>query len=277
MPVINAYSKDLGDNDGRGAGQRRAHRRGRRLADRGLRPVPVQRARRLRPERRPAGYALETQTRPFYSPRQFANGSNVSVVVHELAHQWYGDSVSVDGWKDIWINEGFARYAQWLWSEKEGEGTAQELADYVVRLAPGRRPVLEGQAGRPGPGEPVPRRGLRPGRDGAPGAAQRDRRRGLLRRSSRAGRRSTRYGNATVGDFVQYAEKVSGKPLAALFDTWLYQPSKPACPGGAGRPRSRRLAGTAPAQPKSWKKIAATDRSTSTRRSRIRGGTSARQ
>ena len=38
------------------------------------------------------------------------------------------------------------------------------------------------------------------------------------------------YGNATVGDFRTYAEKVSGKPLAALFDTWLFQPSKPAAP-----------------------------------------------
>ncbi len=52
-----------------------------------------------------SGFALETQTRPFYSPKQFANGANVSVVVHELAHQWYGNSVSVDGWKEIWINE----------------------------------------------------------------------------------------------------------------------------------------------------------------------------
>ncbi len=61
------------------------------------------------------------------------------------------------------------------------------------------------------------------------------------------------YGNANVGDFVRYAERLSGKPLAALFDTWLYQPSRPAPPAAAtrGSPgarcrRGRRLGSSAP-------------------------------
>ena len=43
-----------------------------------------------------------------------------SVVVHELAHQWFGDKVAVARWQDIWLNEGFATYAEWLWAEHEG-------------------------------------------------------------------------------------------------------------------------------------------------------------
>ena len=51
------------------------------------------------------------------------------MLVHELAHQWFGDSLAVDTWQNIWLNEGFATYAEWLWSEHEGYGTAQEIFD----------------------------------------------------------------------------------------------------------------------------------------------------
>lgn len=211
-----------------------------------------------------AGFALETQTRPFYGPGTFRSGANVSVVVHELAHQWYGDSVSVEGWKDIWINEGFARYSQWLWSEKEGEGTARELADWAYALRPAEDAFWQVKPGDPGP-------------DNQFHGAVYDRGAIALQalRNEIGDERffeilkgwptERAYGNARVGDFVRYAEKVSKKPLAQLFETWLYTPGKPdasALNPAAAKPsaRSQQSAPAKPAaEPKSWKKIAETN------------------
>ncbi|GAB2753391.1 M1 family metallopeptidase [Streptomyces bullii] len=73
-----------------------------------------------------AGYALETQTRPF-----FPGAPELDTLVHELAHQWFGDSVTPRTWRDMWLNEGFATYAEWLWQEDHGGDTAQETFDAV--------------------------------------------------------------------------------------------------------------------------------------------------
>ena len=90
------------------------------------------------------GFALENQTRPVYAPDFFDSPeSGDSVVVHELAHQWTGDSLAVAAWQHIWLNEGFATYAEWLWSEREGLGTAAGDLRQLRRVHPRRRPVLE--------------------------------------------------------------------------------------------------------------------------------------
>ncbi|MEU0391499.1 M1 family metallopeptidase [Streptomyces sp. NPDC006208] len=256
LPILNAYSKDLGDNAG--AARASVERTGE-VAEwlTGIfGPYPFNALGGYVPNVK-SGYALETQTRPFYSPRQFANGANVSLVVHELAHQWYGDSVSVDGWKDIWVNEGFARYGQWLWSEKEGEGTAQELADWVYAQHPADDAFWTVKPGDPGPDKQFD-------------LAVYDR--GALALQAlrneigdedffailKGWPTEYAYKNAKVGDFVAFAERVSGKPLAALFDTWLYEPSKPAAPAAANA-RAARSESVAPQPPASWKKIAATN------------------
>ncbi|MDR1431620.1 MAG: hypothetical protein LBI99_05830, partial [Propionibacteriaceae bacterium] len=68
-----------------------------------------------------AGWALEILGRPFYSsPGHMYD----AILVHEFAHQWAGDSVSVKDWKDLWLAEGFATYAEWLWIEDHGGATA---------------------------------------------------------------------------------------------------------------------------------------------------------
>ncbi|MFJ4876779.1 M1 family metallopeptidase [Streptomyces sp. NPDC088745] len=260
LPVLNAYSKDLGDNDGAARASIERSTEVTEWLEGVFGPYPFNAVGGYVPNVT-SGFALETQTRPFYSPRQFANGANVSVVVHELAHQWYGDSVSVHHWKDIWVNEGFARYSQWLWSEKEGEGTAQELADYVYATRPAEDPFWQVKPGDPGPDKQfdiaVYDRGAL-----AVQALRNEVGDDAFFEILKGWPKKYAYGNAKVSDFVKYAEKVSGKPLAELFDTWLYEPSKPAAPAAAESRIARGLAASPaakPVQPKSWKKIAETN------------------
>ncbi|MFC3898881.1 M1 family metallopeptidase [Lentzea rhizosphaerae] len=75
------------------------------------------------------GFSLETQTRPIY-----ASWADLETVVHENAHQWFGDSVSIENWADICLNECLASYSQWLWLEKEGTNLDDRYRSRVQEL-----------------------------------------------------------------------------------------------------------------------------------------------
>jgi hypothetical protein len=173
------------------------------------------------------GFALENQTRPIYAQELFYDQVGAdSVVLHELSHQWYGDSVSVHFWRDVWLNEGFATYAEWLWAEHEGIATPQETFDGTFANIPADDPFWQLVVGDPGPDHlfdaPIYVRGamtLQALRNAVGDDA--------FFRILRKWASSHRGGNGSTPEFIELAERVSGQDLGALFDTWLFTAGKP--------------------------------------------------
>ena len=173
-------------------------------------------------------FALENQTRPIYSKYFFTSpAEGDGVVVHELAHQWYGDSLAVERWQDIWLNEGFATYAEWLWSEEDGRDSVQQLFNFSYREFPAKDPFWDLRIGDPGPGSmfdsAVYIRGAMTLHQVRLAVGDADFFTILRRWADEfAG------GNVTTPQFVRLAEDVSGEDLSPLFRTWLFTPGKPA-------------------------------------------------
>jgi Peptidase family M1 domain/Peptidase M1 N-terminal domain/Immune inhibitor A-like, MAM domain len=193
------------------------------------------------------GFALENQTRPIYAIGFFFDPRlAVDVVVHELAHQWYGDSVAVAAWQHIWLNEGFATYAEWLWNEDIGNETAQESFEFFYDVVhPADDPWWELAIGDPGVDhlfdDQVYTRGAMTLHALRLTVGDRDFFR-ILRRWAH----KKEGGNGTTDEFIALAERVSGEDLGDLFDAWLFTPARPDLPtASAARALSRSSAAVA--------------------------------
>ncbi|MCP2336766.1 M1 family metallopeptidase [Actinomadura rupiterrae] len=166
-------------------------------------------------------FALETQTRPVYG----SFGPDETIMAHELAHQWFGDSVSLERWKDIWLNEGFATYAEWMWGQHAGGPSPQQRFDQLYRQ--GSAELWGVRIGDPGRtdlfGRAVYDRGgmtLHALRTKVGDA--------VFFKILRTWTAEKRGSNGTTPQFIATAERVSGKKLGPFFDAWLYQPHRPA-------------------------------------------------
>lgn len=171
----------------------------------------------------PFGGALETQTRSI-----FGRTATIDMIIaHELAHQWFGNSISPATWRDIWLNEGFATYFHHLWTEQTKGATVFNATMRGMHGAIRNRQL-------PPPGAPA--------LDELFGAAVYERGAWTLHAlrltlgdeiffeivrtyyAAHAG------GNATTADFIAVAEAVSGEDLTAFFQAWLYGEEIPDMP-----------------------------------------------
>jgi len=149
------------------------------------------------------------------------------LVAHELAHQWFGNSVTIADWRHIWLNEGFAKYAEWLWFEYSGGRTAQQCAaESHARLAtlpqdlvlanPGRELMFDDRLYRRGG---LVMHALRVTL-GDPAFFA------LLKEWAS----EHRGGVVTTADFTTRAQSHTDQPLHGFFNAWLYGAALPELP-----------------------------------------------
>ncbi|MFI0410908.1 M1 family metallopeptidase [Actinomadura sp. 3N508] len=173
------------------------------------------------------GYALETQGRPVYDlfrrPGTIPRGT---LIAHELGHQWFGDAVTPARWADIWMNEGFATYSEWLYSEKF-EGTPVQKSFDDLYATPAADGLWKGRVADPG------RDHIFDGLVYDRGAMALHVLRKTIGEESfsallKAWPAAHLHGNASTEDFVRFAAELSGKNLDAWAKAWLFSEGKPA-------------------------------------------------
>jgi aminopeptidase N len=168
------------------------------------------------------GYSLETQTKP-----NFPYVPNEATLVHEISHMWFGDSVTLTEWPDIWLHEGFATWSEWIWSEDQGNKSAAQWFKQLYNT-----PAQDSAFWNPPPAVPGTPAFLFNGtiyyRGGMTLQALREKVGDFtFNRILREWATQNRYGNVTTPQFIAHAEQISGQDLTAFFDAWLYQVGKP--------------------------------------------------
>ena len=170
------------------------------------------------------GFALENQTRPTYP---VLGRRSRSVVVHELAHQWFGDSVAVENWRDIWLNEGAATFMEVRYDETHGGESASDWLSTRYDAFGASDDFWNLDIADPGP------RRLFDFSVYVRGAMALQALRQRIGEADfwvllRSWVDENRYGNGSTPAFAALAERVSGEDLDGFFQAWLRERSRPA-------------------------------------------------
>lgn len=146
------------------------------------------------------------------------------LIAHELAHQWFGNSVTARRWRDIWLHEGFACYAEWLWSENSGGYTADQWArHYHRKLVSAPQDLLLAD---PGPQDMFDDRVYKRGAltlHVLRGTIGDDKFFALLRDWTNR----HRHGTVVTDDFTGLAANYTDVSLRPLWNAWLYSTGVP--------------------------------------------------
>lgn len=187
------------------------------------------------------GFELETQTLSLFESALFAGSGGYpewyveSVMVHELAHQWFGDSVSPRTWSDLWLNEGHATWYEALYADGLGKYSLERRMREAYQRSDQWR-AAGGPPAAPKPAAPGEKIGLfRPAvYDGAALILYALRQEIGVKAFDRVERRwvgEHRDGVAGTEDFVRLASQEAGRDLGAFLEPWLYGKKTPAMPG----------------------------------------------
>lgn len=186
------------------------------------------------------GFELETQTLSLFEKRVLLapEESVAPLMVHELAHQWFGDSVTPRWWADLWLNEGHATWYQWLYAAERYGPKAGITLDGLVHAAYRSDNGLRAGGGPPAaplPGEPgklgIFRDNVYAGGALALYALRQEIGSDAFRRLERSWVTVHRDGNASTADFVALASRTAGRDLTAFLHAWLYGSRTPPMPG----------------------------------------------